>query len=219
MANSARCASSLLRTHLRTKCNGRRPRRRFSCPRRYRCFLRSAGRLSSRSAALVAIGIVLLLLLLLLFVKRLLVAGGFSLRRLLLLRLHQPKATKIRRHRFVNRLIMNKQLKTVKFGVVNPSQVANGRRTALFPLGGCLFPLYRCRSSWFRGVMVFQRCSKLLIARLLPVLLTIIPIAQWYQLFFSENTPDRRFFTDFFFTDFPLATADYFIIHFLVTFF
>lgn len=65
-------------------------------------------------------------------VKRLLVAAGFSLRRrLLLLRLHQPKATKIRRHRFVNRLIMNKQLKTVKIGVVDPSQVANGRSTAI----------------------------------------------------------------------------------------
>lgn len=134
-----RCASS----SSLPRCPRRRRRRRRRClvspfrcrrSRRYRFC-------SSRSDALVAIGIVvvllLLLLLLVLVVKRLLVAGGlFSLRRLLLLRLHQPKATKIRRHRFVNRLIMNKQLKTVKFGVVNPSQVANGRRTALFPLGG-----------------------------------------------------------------------------------
>lgn len=116
-----------------------------------------------------------MLLLLVLLVKRLLVAGGlFSLRRLLLLRLHQPKATKIRRHRFVNRLIMNKQLKTVKFGVVDPSQVANGRRTALFPLWqvspgffGCVFP----------GDVSFSTntgChSKLLIARLLLLLLLL----------------------------------------------
>lgn len=58
------------------------------------------------------------MLLLMRTVKRLLhVADKFSFCRLLLLRLHQPKVTKIRRHRFVNRLIMNKQLKTVNLGV------------------------------------------------------------------------------------------------------
>lgn len=116
----------------------------------------------------------LLLLLLVLVVKRLLVAGGlFSLRRLLLLRLHQPKATKIRRHRFVNRLIMNKQLKTVKFGVVNPSQVANGRRTALFPLGKSRSLRGLC-CCFFPGDVLALQNTKLLIARLLLVLLLLL---------------------------------------------
>lgn len=64
----------------------------------------------------VAVAVVAIVGIMLHTVKRLYVAVKFSFCRLLLLRLHQPKVTKIRRHRFVNRII-NKQLKTVNLGV------------------------------------------------------------------------------------------------------